>query len=47
MRALADAGTHTFVKISMLAYCDPAWDEPTSIVHGLVQEVLEMFGTER
>ena len=48
MQALADAGDHVYVKISMLCYTDPNWDSlDESVVPSLVKEVLAMFGTSR
>ncbi len=47
MKALHEAGSHTFVKISMLVYSDPLWDKEGSIVPALVKEVIDLFGTKR
>ena len=51
MSALAAAGPHVSVKISMLAYTDPDWDNAsgsgTTVVPGLVKEVIAMFGAKR
>ena len=47
MTALAAAGSHVFVKISMLSYIDKAWDTPASPVPGLVHEILQLFGSQR
>lgn len=47
MAALAAAGPHVYVKISMLCYTDSNWDKPGSRVPALVKEVLDMFGAGR
>eukprot|EP00730_Choanoeca_flexa_P002258 TRINITY_DN10977_c0_g1_i2.p2 TRINITY_DN10977_c0_g1~~TRINITY_DN10977_c0_g1_i2.p2 ORF type:complete len:317 (+),score=57.52 TRINITY_DN10977_c0_g1_i2:1194-2144(+) len=47
MKALAEAGSHVHVKISMLAYCDPEWDKDSSVVPSLVKEIVDLFGSER
>jgi hypothetical protein len=47
MTALAQAGPHVAVKISMLVYIDPAFDKPGSKVPGMVHEVINLFGPDR
>lgn len=47
MKALADAGAHVSVKLSMLCYTDPNWDKPGSRVMELTKLILSMFGPER
>ena len=47
MSALAAAGPHVHVKLSMLCYPDDAWDGPSSLVPGLVHEIITLFGADR
>jgi len=47
MQALAGAGAHVYLKLSMLCYTDPDWDKEGSVVPALVKEMLELFGAER
>jgi len=37
---------HVSIKISMLSYIDPAWDE-SSLIEETVHQVIELFGIER
>ena len=37
---------HVSIKISMLSYIDPAWDE-SSLIGETVHQVIELFGIER
>eukprot|EP00730_Choanoeca_flexa_P002257 TRINITY_DN10977_c0_g1_i2.p1 TRINITY_DN10977_c0_g1~~TRINITY_DN10977_c0_g1_i2.p1 ORF type:complete len:325 (+),score=33.69 TRINITY_DN10977_c0_g1_i2:169-1143(+) len=47
MKALAEAGSHVYVKISMLTFCDANWDSDDSIVPSLVSEIIELFTARR
>jgi predicted TIM-barrel fold metal-dependent hydrolase len=46
MEALAKAGTHVSIKISMLCYTDPQWDA-SELVKDTVLRVIKLFGPER
>lgn len=47
IRALAAAGPHVHVKISMPVYADKDWDGPNSMVPVVVHELLDLFGPQR
>lgn len=46
MRALAAAGDHVFIKISMLGYIHPQWDQQPLVVDTILR-VIELFGVKR
>ena len=46
MTALARAGPHVHLKISMLCYIDPKWDE-NALVRAAVARLLRIFGPDR
>ena len=46
MEALAAAGPHVYIKISMLCYTDPKWDE-NALVADALQRIVGLFGTNR
>mgnify|MGYP002815019115 CR=1 FL=1 len=45
-QALAAAGDHVVIKISMLCYTDPKWDENPEVA-AAVKKVIELFGVSR
>ena len=46
MEALAAAGPHVYLKISMLCYTDPKWDE-NAVVAAAVGRLIKLFGSGR
>ena len=46
MTALAAAGDHVYIKISMLGYIDPEWDRNPLVVDAVLR-VIELFGAHR
>ena len=46
MEALAAAGPHVYIKISMLCYTDPKWDE-NALVADALKRIVGLFGTNR
>ena len=46
MSALAAAGDHVFLKISMLGYVHPQWDQQPLIIQTILR-VIELFGVKR
>merc|ERR1712216_125317 len=46
MCALAAAGDHVYIKISMLGYIDPQWNENELVVQTILR-VIELFGVTR
>jgi hypothetical protein len=47
LQALAGAGPHVYLKISMLCYADANWDHPASCVRSLVHEALALLRPQR
>lgn len=46
LRKLAKCGDHIFMKISMLHYIDPKWDESEEVILA-VHKVIELFGEDQ
>ena len=46
MAALAAAGPHVFIKISMLGYVHPQWDEQPLVVAAVLR-IIELFTPKR
>ena len=46
MQAFADAGPHVYIKISMLCYTDPKWNE-NAVVAAAVGRLIKLFGSNR
>ena len=47
LQALASAGDHVNLKLSMMWYMDRSWDSDGSVVPALFKEAIAMFGPKR
>ena len=46
MAAFVAAGDHVFIKISMLGYVDPEWDQNPLVIDAILR-VIDLFGVHR
>ena len=47
IRALAAAGPHVSIKLSMFWYLDRNWDQPGNAAAAFIKEAIEVFGAAR